>query len=71
VVIMTATRGDRILLGRQAHFQPGMYSTLAGFMEPGETLEDAVRREILGGIRHHCRARFTTIPASLGRSHPA
>jgi NAD+ diphosphatase len=60
VVIMTATRGDRILLGRQAHFQPGMYSTLAGFMEPGETLEDAVRREILeesgivaGRVRYH------------------
>ena len=60
VVIMAATWGDRILLGRQKHFLPGMYSTLAGFMEPGETLEDAVRREILeeagitvGAVHYH------------------
>lgn len=45
VVIMAVTRDDRILLGRQARFLPGMYSCLAGFLEPGETIEDAVRRE--------------------------
>lgn len=45
VVIMAVTRGDRILLGRQARFLPGMYSCLAGFLEPGETIEAAVRRE--------------------------
>ena len=45
VVIMLITRGDRCLLGRQARFAPGMYSCLAGFLEPGETIEDAVRRE--------------------------
>jgi NAD+ diphosphatase len=45
VVIMLAVDGDRALLGRQARFAPGMYSCLAGFVEPGETIEDAVRRE--------------------------
>src|SRR5690606_24313160 len=45
VVIMLAIDGDRALLGRQARFAPGMYSCLAGFVEPGETIEDAVRRE--------------------------
>jgi NAD+ diphosphatase len=47
VVIMLATRGERCLLGRQARFAPGMYSALAGFLEPGETIEEAVRREIM------------------------
>jgi NAD+ diphosphatase len=37
--------GDRMLVGRQRAFPPGMYSTLAGFVEPGETLEAAVARE--------------------------
>ncbi|OYW56584.1 MAG: NADH pyrophosphatase [Rhizobiales bacterium 12-68-15] len=47
VVIMLATRGDLCLMGRQAHFAPGMWSALAGFVEPGETAEEAVRREVL------------------------
>lgn len=46
VVIMLAIDGERCLLGRSPHFAPGMYSALAGFLEPGETVEDAVRREI-------------------------
>ena len=46
VVIMLVTRGDRCLLGRQGRFPPGMWSCLAGFVEPGETMEDAARREI-------------------------
>lgn len=46
VVIMLAVRDDRCVLGRQARFVKGMYSCLAGFLEPGETLEDAVRREL-------------------------
>ena len=46
VVIMLAIHGDRCLLGRQPRFAEGMYSALAGFLEPGETIEDAVRREI-------------------------
>ena len=45
VVIMLAVRGDNCLLARQARFAPGMYSCIAGFVEPGETFEDAVRRE--------------------------
>ncbi|HHZ08816.1 MAG TPA: NAD(+) diphosphatase [Rhizobiales bacterium] len=53
VAIMLAVRGDRCLLGRSPHFPPGMYSALAGFIEPGETIENAVRRETLeeAGIR--------------------
>jgi NAD+ diphosphatase len=53
VVIMLVTAGDRVLLGRQKHFPPGMYSCLAGFVEVAETIEDAVRREIFeeSGIR--------------------
>jgi NAD+ diphosphatase len=45
VAIMLITYGEACLLGRGPHFQPGMYSCLAGFLEPGETIEDAVRRE--------------------------
>ena len=47
VVIMVAVRGDKCLLGRQSRFAAGMYSALAGFIEPGETVEDAVRREVM------------------------
>lgn len=47
VVIMLILRGDEVLIGRQSTFPPGTYSLLAGFMEPGETIEDAVRRETL------------------------
>ena len=46
VSIMLVTRGDHCLLGRQARFAPGMYSALAGFIEPGETIEEAARREV-------------------------
>ncbi|MEO1102200.1 MAG: NAD(+) diphosphatase [Pseudomonadota bacterium] len=46
VVIMLAVDGERCLLGRQTRFVSGVYSCLAGFMEPGETIEAAVRREI-------------------------
>ncbi len=45
-VIMSVIRDDRILLARAPRFPPGMYSTLAGFVEPGETLEEAVSREV-------------------------
>jgi len=53
VVIMLAIEGDRCLLGRQARFAPGMFSALAGFLEPGETIEEAVRREVMeeSGVR--------------------
>lgn len=46
VVIMLVTRGNRTLLGRSPGWPAAMYSCLAGFMEPGETLEAAVRREV-------------------------
>ena len=46
VVIMLATFEDRLLLGRQPIYPPGRYSALAGFVEPGETLEAAVAREL-------------------------
>lgn len=46
VVIMLITRADRVLMGRSPGWPPGMYSLLAGFVEPGETLEAAVRREV-------------------------
>ena len=46
VVIMLPTYKDKCLLGRQRIFPPRMYSALAGFLEPGETIEDAVKREI-------------------------
>jgi len=45
-VIMSVVRGKEILLARSPHFAPGMYSTLAGFVEPGETLEETVVREV-------------------------
>jgi NAD+ diphosphatase len=45
VVIMLITDGDRILMGRGPHFPPNFFSALAGFMEPGETVEAAVARE--------------------------
>jgi NAD+ diphosphatase len=46
VVIMLAVDGENCLLGRQPRFPKSMYSALAGFLEPGETVEEAVRREI-------------------------
>jgi len=60
-VIMLVADGDRALLGRNKNFPlPGMYSTLAGFVEPGESLEDAVAREVreetgieIGAVHYH------------------
>lgn len=45
-VIMLVHDGERCLLGRKAGWTPGMHSTLAGFVEPGESLEEAVAREV-------------------------
>ncbi len=47
VVIMLVERGDNCLLGRQPRFPKEVFSALAGFMEPGESIEEAVRREIM------------------------
>jgi NAD+ diphosphatase len=46
-IIVLVTDGERALLGRQAAWPEGRYSTIAGFVEPGESLEDAVAREVL------------------------
>lgn len=46
VVIMAVERGEEILLGRSPHFPPGIYSVLAGFVDAGESAEQAVHREI-------------------------
>lgn len=46
-VIMLVTHGDRCLLGRQKSWADPVYSTLAGFVEPGESLEEAVAREVM------------------------
>ncbi|WP_267434973.1 NAD(+) diphosphatase [Sphingomonas sp. GM_Shp_1] len=53
VVIMIAEHGGRALLGRQPAFPPGRYSALAGFLEPGESIEEAVARELFeeAGVR--------------------
>jgi NAD+ diphosphatase len=76
-VIMAITHGDpgsageRLLLGRQDSWPAGRYSTLAGFLEPGETLEDAVRREVaeetgvvVGEVRYFGNQPWP-LPASL------
>jgi NAD+ diphosphatase len=46
IVLVTDDAGDRCLLARSPRFPPGMYSTLAGFVEPGESLEGALAREV-------------------------
>lgn len=53
VVIMLAQHGGRVLLGRQHRFPPNRYSALAGFVEAGETIEEAVARELFeeAGVR--------------------
>jgi NAD+ diphosphatase len=60
IMLIIDEEGDRCLMGRSPHFATQMYSTLAGFVEPGETIEDAVRRETLeesgikvGRVRYH------------------
>jgi NAD+ diphosphatase len=64
VVIMLPTLGDRCLLGRQGRFPPGMFSALAGFVEPGETLEEACARETLEEVG------LTVIATTIHSSQP-
>nr|WP_087575535.1 NAD(+) diphosphatase [Sphingomonas sp. CDS-1] len=71
VVIMLAEHRGRVLLGRQHSWPAGRYSALAGFVEPGETLEEAVVREIKeeAGVATH-KVRYVTsqpwpFPSSL------
>ncbi len=70
-VIMLVEHDGACLLGRQAGWPPGRWSTLAGFVEPGEALEDAVRREvaeesgvIVDEVRYHSSQPWP-LPASL------
>jgi len=70
-VIMLVTDGARCLLGRQRSWPKGQHSTLAGFVEPGESLEDAVAREVLeetgiivGAVRYHSSQPWP-FPASI------
>lgn len=60
IMLVIDTASDRCLMGRSPHFPEKMYSCLAGFVEPGETMEDAVRRETfeeagvrVGRVRYH------------------
>ncbi|MCF3933616.1 NAD(+) diphosphatase [Acuticoccus sp. M5D2P5] len=64
VVIMLAVDGERCLLGRQRRFVEGTYSCLAGFMEHGETIEAAVRREIWeeAGVRTNRVSYYASQP---------
>lgn len=71
VVIMMIIYQDKCLLGRSPHFLPGMYSALAGFMEPGETIEEACRREVweeagikVGGV-DYIKTQPWPFPSSL------
>jgi NAD+ diphosphatase len=70
-IIVLVSAGDRCLLGRQANWPEGRYSTIAGFVEPGESLEDAVRREVyeetnvrIGAVRYHSSQPWP-FPSSL------
>src|ERR1700722_19683020 len=64
VVIMLATHGEACLVGRGKQFPPGMFSALAGFIEPGETIEEAVRRELFeeAGVRTGTVSYYATQP---------
>jgi NAD+ diphosphatase len=70
-IIVLVSREDRCLLGRQPSWPEGRYSTIAGFVEPGESLEDAVRREVaeeanilVENIRYHSSQPWP-FPSSL------
>lgn len=70
-IIVLISDGERALLGRQASWPLGRYSTIAGFVEPGESLEDAVTREVyeetgiqVEGIEYHSSQPWP-FPASL------
>ena len=70
-IIVLVSHGDRCLLGRQPAWPEGLYSTIAGFTEPGESVEDAVRREVfeetnihVGDVRYHSSQPWP-FPASL------
>ena len=63
-VIVAVSDGERLLLGRNAGWPPGRYSTLAGFVEPGESLEQTVMREVFeeSGVRVRTCRYLTSQP---------
>ena len=70
-IIVLVSDGERCLLGRQSGWPEGRYSTIAGFVEAGESLEDAVRREVfeetnirVGAVRYHSSQPWP-FPSSL------
>ena len=70
-IIVLVADGDRCLLGRQPAWPPGRYSTIAGFVEPGESLEEAVAREVaeetgmrVSGVEYHSSQPWP-FPSSL------
>ncbi|MBT8098953.1 MAG: NAD(+) diphosphatase [Gammaproteobacteria bacterium] len=70
-IIVLVSDGERCLLGRQRSWPEGRYSTIAGFVEPGESLEDSVRREVyeetnvrVGSVRYHSSQPWP-FPSSL------
>ena len=69
-IIVLVGDGDRALLGRSPRFPPGFYSTLAGFVEPGESIEAALRREVYeeAGIRVKATRYFGSEPWPFPRS---
>jgi NAD+ diphosphatase len=64
VVIMLATEGEACLVGRGKQFPRGMFSALAGFIEPGETIEEAVQRELMeeASVKVHDVTYYATQP---------
>jgi NAD+ diphosphatase len=71
VIMLVHDGADRCILSRQSHWPPGMHSTLAGFLEPGESLEEAVAREVyeetgvrVGEVRYHSSQPWP-FPASI------
>ena len=69
VIMLVHDGADRCLLGRGPQWRPGRFSTLAGFVEPGESLEAAVAREVFEEVGVASPTSATS-PASPGRSRP-
>ena len=68
---MLGIRGDKALVGRGYHYPEGIFSALAGFMEPGESIEEAVRREmfeetsVIVGDVHYIASQPWPYPSSI------
>ncbi|KAI5556741.1 hypothetical protein BDE02_18G056000 [Populus trichocarpa] len=72
IMLVIDRENDRVLLGRQSRFVPRMWSCLAGFIEPGESLEEAVRRETweetaieVGEVMYHSSQPWPVGPSSM------